>query len=40
VHGATGVEPPQFVKDESDASLECGILAHGFAAAARRRQRR
>jgi hypothetical protein len=25
-----GVELPQFVKDEFHASLECGILAHGF----------
>ena len=28
--GATGVSLPQFVKDEFDAFLECGILAHGF----------
>jgi hypothetical protein len=27
---ATGVDLPQFVKDEFDAFLECGILAHGF----------
>ena len=27
---ATGVDLPQFVKDEFDAYLECGILAHGF----------
>ena len=26
----TGAELPQFVKDEFDAFLECGILAHGF----------
>jgi hypothetical protein len=27
---ATGVDLPQFVKDEFDAFLECGILAHGY----------
>ena len=27
---ATGVDLPQFVKDEFDAFLVCGILAHGF----------
>ena len=27
---ATGADLPQFVKDEFDAFLECGILAHGF----------
>jgi hypothetical protein len=27
---ATGSQRPRFVKDESDAFLECGILAHGF----------
>ena len=27
----TGADLPQFVKDEFDAFLECGILAHGFA---------
>ena len=27
---AAGVDLPQFVKDEFDAFLECGILAHGF----------
>jgi Transposase zinc-binding domain len=27
---AAGADLPQFVKDEFDASLECGILAHGF----------
>ncbi len=27
---AAGVGLPQFVKDEFDAFLECGILAHGF----------
>ncbi len=27
---ATGSSLPQFVKDEFDAFLECGILAHGF----------
>ena len=26
----TGASLPQFVKDEFDAFLECGILAHGF----------
>ena len=26
----TGPEPPRFIKDEFDAFLECGILAHGF----------
>lgn len=27
---STGCEPPRFIKDELDALLECGILAHGF----------
>jgi len=27
---AAGAQLPQFVKDEFDAFLECGILAHGF----------
>jgi Transposase zinc-binding domain/Putative transposase len=27
---ASGTELPQFIKDEFDAFLECGILAHGF----------
>ena len=27
---STGADLPQFVKDEFDAFLECGILAHGF----------
>ncbi len=27
---AAGTDLPQFVKDEFDAFLECGILAHGF----------
>ena len=27
---AAGADPAQFVKDEFDAFLECGILAHGF----------
>ncbi len=27
---ASGCELPQFIKDEFDAFLECGILAHGF----------
>ena len=27
---STGGELPRFVKDEFDAFLECGILAHGF----------
>ncbi len=27
---STGGELPQFIKDEFDAFLECGILAHGF----------
>jgi ribosomal protein S27E len=27
---ATGARLPQFVRDEFDAFLECGILAHGF----------
>ena len=31
---ATGASLPQFVKDEFDAFLECGILAHGFGVAA------
>ena len=34
--GATGVSLPQFVKGEFDAFLESDILAHGFAAPARR----
>ena len=27
---AAGADLPQFVKDEFDAFLECGVLAHGF----------
>ena len=27
---ATGADPPQFVKHEFDACVECGMLAHGF----------
>ena len=27
---STGAELPQFIKDEFDAFLECGILAHGY----------
>ena len=27
---STGEELPRFIKDEFDAFLECGILAHGF----------
>lgn len=27
---STGAELPRFIKDEFDAYLECGILAHGF----------
>jgi hypothetical protein len=27
---STGAELPRFIKDEFDAVLECGILAHGF----------
>ena len=27
---ATSADLPQFVNDEFDAILECGILAHGF----------
>ncbi len=27
---AAGADLPQFVKDEFDTFLECGILAHGF----------
>ncbi len=30
VEAATGTGLPRFVKDEFDAFLECGILAHGF----------
>ena len=30
VDAATGASLPQFVKDEFEAFLECGILAHGF----------
>ena len=33
---AAGADLPQFVKDEFDAFLECGILAHGFLAPALR----
>ena len=33
---AAGADLPQFVKDEFDAFLECGILAHGFVAPALR----
>jgi len=27
---STGCELPRLIKDEFDAFLECGILAHGF----------
>jgi hypothetical protein len=27
---STGAELPRFIKEEFDAFLECGILAHGF----------
>jgi hypothetical protein len=27
---STGSELPRFIKDEFEAFLECGILAHGF----------
>ena len=30
--GSTGSELPRFIKNEFDAFLECGILAHGFLA--------
>ena len=30
VDAATGASLPQFAKDEFEAFLECGILAHGF----------
>jgi ribosomal protein S27E len=30
VEAETGSSLPEFVKDEFDAFLECGILAHGF----------
>ena len=30
VEAETGASLPGFVKDELDAFLECGILAHGF----------
>ncbi len=30
VETSTGAPLPQFVKDEFDAYLKCGILAHGF----------
>ena len=33
---AARADLPQFVKDEFDAFLECGILAHGFLAPALR----
>ncbi|HTD91885.1 MAG TPA: hypothetical protein VK663_14565 [Burkholderiales bacterium] len=28
-HAAQGAAPPQFIKDEFGAYLDCGILAHG-----------
>ena len=36
VESAARADLPQFVKDEFDAFLECGILAHGFLAPALR----
>ena len=30
VETETGARLPEFIKDEFDAFLECGILAHGF----------
>jgi len=30
VEARTGTSVPEFVKDEFEAYLECGILAHGF----------
>jgi hypothetical protein len=30
VQAHTGSDLPRFVKDEFEAYLECGILAHGF----------
>ena len=36
---AAGADLPQFVKDEFDAFLECGILAHGFLRLRRQRRR-
>ena len=30
MQASTGAEVPRFIKDECDAFLECGILAHGF----------
>ena len=30
IEAETGANLPQFVKDEFDAFLDCGILAHGF----------
>src|SRR3954469_10369544 len=30
VETETGAQLPKFIKDEFDAFLECGILAHGF----------
>src|SRR3954469_16092038 len=30
VQAETGAQLPEFIKDEFDAFLECGILAHGF----------
>jgi len=30
IEASTGSELPRFIKDEFDAFLECGILAHGF----------
>jgi hypothetical protein len=30
IEASTGAELPRFIKEEFDAFLECGILAHGF----------
>src|SRR3954466_15458473 len=34
VETETGARLPEFIKDEFDAFLECGILAHGFLSSA------
>jgi hypothetical protein len=36
---STGSELPRFIKDEFEAFLQCGILAHGFVAPPLRRMR-
>ena len=40
VETETGASLPNFVKDEFDAFLECGILAHGLSSACAARELR